>query len=707
MVTIRLRSLNRKSISRLNLVWLLTVLMWLKMFLAYLMDFSLGVKGFYQWLILLSNPVAGTLLIMSLSLYIKRPMIFKITALLLDAANTLLLYVNVIYFREFSDFVTLNTVLGYSKISNGLGMSSLALTEPHDLFYWLDLVILGGVLLTNLVKVSPDPVPMKAAFAVSSLAVCLVGLNLTMSELDRPQLLSRTFDRKYLVKYLGIDGFSTDNLFQTAHTSEIRAKANRSRLSGIKEFVDRHQAKANPAYFGLAKGKNVIVIHLESFQQFLIGDKVEGQTVTPFLNRLFHSRQTISYDNFFHQVGEGKTSDAENMLEDGTFGLPEGSLFTQLGDTQTFQSAPAILGQNQHYTSAVFHGDVPSFWNRNNVYKNMGYQYFFSANDFDTAGDRSIGYGLKDKLLFKDSIKYLQHLQQPFYVKYITLTNHFPFDLDSQDTNFKTPNTGDAVVNNYFKTAHYLDQSVHEFFRFLKKSGLSSNTMVVLYGDHYGLSNQENLALSKTFSQDPKHFKKLFGKHGWQHWSNWDNAQLQRVPLMIHLPKYHRGHVSHQYGGEIDVLPTILHLLGIKTTSYMQFGTDLLSPAHSQVVSFRNRDFVTPTFSQIGNVIYDQSGTPITPQGKQLTRVKRARRLAHQRLDNSDVLNSENLLRFNHPNGFKAVNPAHYHYTNQLKQELRLEKRSGHRSTSLASKWHRSLIALYHTDAPEAGRADQ
>lgn len=82
-----------------------------------------------------------------------------------------------------------------------------------------------------------------------------------------------------------------------------------------------------------------------------------------------------------------------------------------------------------------------------------------------------IGYGLKDKLLFSESIKYLEQIQQPFYVKYLTVTNHIPFQLDQEDkdSNFTTTNTSNTTINNYFETAHYLDQSVKEFFDYLKK----------------------------------------------------------------------------------------------------------------------------------------------------------------------------------------------------------------------------------------------
>ncbi|MBA1393500.1 hypothetical protein EQ500_06410, partial [Lactobacillus sp. XV13L] len=123
-----------------------------------------------------------------------------------------------------------------------------------------------------------------------------------------------------------------------------------------------------------------------------------------------------------------------------------------------------ILREKGHYTSAVFHGNVASFWNRDEVYKNMGYNYFFDQNYFSASKNDRIGYGIKDKLLFAESIKYLERMQQPFYAKFITVTNHTPFDMDDEDLDpsFKTTTTPDKSINNYFETAHYLDQAVRE-----------------------------------------------------------------------------------------------------------------------------------------------------------------------------------------------------------------------------------------------------
>ena len=46
------------------------------------------------------------------------------------------------------------------------------------------------------------------------------------------------------------------------------------------------------------------------------------------------------------------------------------------------------------------------------------------------------------------------------------------------------------------------------------------------------------------------------------------------------------GGVNHEYSGQIDILPTLLHLLGTDTKNYVQFGTDLLSEQHDELIPF-------------------------------------------------------------------------------------------------------------------------
>ena len=693
-----MKRLSKLVNTRIGFFALLVFLFWIKTLIAYFTDFKLGAQGLVQYLIVLINPLGTTLLLFGLAFYFKRSRFFYPVLMGIDIANTLLLYLNVIYYREFTDFMTIATMTGYSKVNQGLSGSSLALTNLHDVFYWLDIVVILLLMLFRKIKFDPRAFSHRLAFAFTSVSLVVCGLNLMVAEMDRPQLLRRTFDRVYIVKYLGLDAFTGYDLVKSEHVSQMRKSATKSQLKTVEKFTKEHYAAPNKKLFGIAKGRNVIVIHLESFQQFLIDKKINGQEVTPFLNSLYHGQDTYAFSNFFNQVGQGKTSDAENMLETSTYGLSQGSLFATLGNDNTFQAAPAILKQRAGYTSAVFHGNVASFWNRNNVYKNLGYQYFFDASYFDTSGDKATGYGLKDKLLFADSIKYLQHLQQPFYVKYLTVTNHFPFDLDDEDkdSNFTTTNTGSSTVDNYFVTAHYLDQSLQEFFSYLDKTGLAKKSIIMIYGDHYGISNSEN-----------KNLASVLGKNA-DDWTDFDNVQMQRVPLMFVIPgSGGHGGIYSTYGGEIDVLPTLLHLLGISTKRYIQFGTDLFSSQHDQVVALRNQDFVTPKYTSISGKIYLNSTGKLAKLTKQEKKQLRAdQKKVSEELALSDSLNEKNLLRFYHPKGFKTVNPKDYNYANGLKKEKKIEKSKGIQSTSIFSKNNdKTTTDSYSTNAPEQGHS--
>nr|WP_217364238.1 LTA synthase family protein [Enterococcus faecium] len=664
--------------NRLAIVLTAVFFFWMKTIIAYYADFSLGVEGTIQYFILWINPIATTLLFFGLSLYIKKPKPALAILLIIDILNTLLLYLNIIFYREFTDFITVKSVLGFSKVSQGLSESSFSLMKPHDVLYWLDIATFIGILVWLTIKKIPiksQPVSKPMAIAVTCLSGLIFSGNLALSEANRPQLLQRTFDRSYIVKYLGIDAYTIYDGIKTGMTSSVRAHASSNGIDEVLDYTKKHYAEPNSETFGIAKGKNVIVLHLESFQQFLINMKVDGQEVTPFLNSIFQNQATISFDNFFHEVGQGKTSDAENMLETGTFGLPQGSLFTELGSDNVFQAAPAILGQKQGYTSAVFHGNVASFWNRDHVYKNLGYDNFFDRSYFDES-DETLGYGILDKDLFSESAQYLEHLQQPFYTKFLSVTNHTPYYTDDKNFDFPSLNTGNSTVDNYVRTAHYLDQSLEQFFTYLKKSAIYQNSIFVIYGDHFGISNTDNKDLASALGKDP------------DTWNEFDNAQMQRVPLMIHMPGYTKGSVNHEYGGEIDVLPTLLHLLGIDDKDYLHFGTDLLSPQHDQVVAFRNGNFVTPKYTILGGNAYNnQTGEIIDTKAAGIDEeISKDQEKVKSALSLSDKLNQENLLRFYVPNGFETIDPKKYDYKNEAERNIAIEKQKGEHSTSVFSK---------------------
>ena len=680
--------------TRLGFVLTLLLLYWFKTMWAYSVDFNLDIQGPYQIFLAVINPLPISLLFIGLALYIKRTKLFYSLAFGIYLLLFIWLISNSIYYREFTDFVTVNTMLASSKVSAGLGAAALELFRPWDVIYILDFPILAFFFFKKWIRMDNRPFNKRASFAVTSLSAMLFSANLFLAEIDRPELLTRGFSNYYVVRALGLPAFLGYSANQTYVANKERSKASEADLKPVEEYIQQHYTKANPEYFGMAKGRNVIYIHLESFQQFLIDYKLKVDDkeyeVTPFLNSLYHSKETFAFSNVFNQVKAGKTSDAETMIETGLFGLNQGSFMVNYGGTNTQQAAPFILSKNGYNSSAVFHGNAGSFWNRNTAYKQWGYNYFFDASYFTKQNSsNSFQYGLNDKYMLKDSIKYLERLQQPFYTKFITVSNHYPYttSLSGDDLGFPLAKTQDETINGYFATANYLDSSIKAFFDYLKESGLYKNSIIVLYGDHYGISNSRNPALAP-----------LLGKNS-ETWSSYDNAMLQRVPYMVVVPGMDKGGIIDTYGGEIDMLPTLEHLLGIESNKFLQVGQDMLSPEHDQIVAFRSANyFVTPEYtSYSGRTYYTKTGEEITnPDEKTKEELDKIREAANLQLKISDSIQTGDLLRFFKGNDLGKVNPEDYSYTNSFKALKKIEKEKGDKSTSLYNqRGNQSTVDLF------------
>ena len=683
--------------TRLGFVLTLLCFYWLKTMWAYTVDFNLDIQGFYQAFLAFVNPIPLGLLFIGLALYFKRSTIFYGFSIFIYILLFIWLFSNAVYYREFSDFVTVNTMMASSSVSAGLGEAALGLFRPWDIIYLIDFPILGYLMYKKLIRVDHRPFNKRASFAITALSSMLFTANLFLAEIDRPQLLTRGFSNYYVVRALGLPAFLGYSGNQTYQANKERSKASAEDLKPVEEYIQNHYAEPNKDYFGIAKGRNVIYVHLESFQQFLIDYKLQADgkeyEVTPFLNSLYHSNSTLAFSNVFNQVKAGKTSDAETMIETGLFGLNQGSFMVNYGGTNTQQAAPFILSKNGGYTSAVFHGNAGSFWNRNTAYKQWGYNYFFDASYFTKQDDtNSFQYGLNDKIMLKDSIKYLERLQQPFYVKYITVSNHYPYttSLIGDEIGFPLAKTKDETINGYFATANYLDSSVKSLFDYLKKSGLYDNSIIVLYGDHFGISQTRNPNLAP-----------LVGKTS-ETWSNYDNAMMQRVPYMVVIPGMDKGKIIDTYGGQVDMLPTLEHLLGIDSKNYLQVGQDMLSTQHQQIVAFRSsNNFVTPKYTSFnGRTYYTQTGEEITNPDETIKKeLDDIRNAANTQLKISDAIQTGDLIRFYKGNDLGKVDIKKYSYNHSFKALKKIEEEKGDQSTSLYSqRKDESTIDLF--DAP-------
>lgn len=617
--------------------------LWIKTYIVQLTQFDLGVGNSLQQFLLFLNPLGSSLLFLGLALTFKNKRKYY-ALLIIDFVLSFLLYANVLYYRFFNDFITLPTLTQTQNFGDVSG-SIYALLKPYDFLFFADTLLLLALLVFKVVKMDSKAVGFKQGIGIIGLALGISGTNLALAEIDRPELLTRGFDRNYIVKYLGMYNYTIYDAVQSTKASAQRVLADTDDMAEVVNYTASNYAEPNPEYFGKGKGMNVIYVHMESIQNFLINYEVNGEEATPFLNSLVEDENTLYFDNFFHQTAQGKTADAEFMIENSLYGLPQGSAFTTKG-LNTYQAAPGILGQ-LGYTSAVFHGNTGSFWNRDEIYKSFGYNQFYDSSAYDMNPDQLADYGLMDKPFFEQSLPYLSSMSQPFYTKFITVTNHYPFAMNQEEATIEPNNTGNKIVDNYFQTARYADEAMEQFFADLKKNGLYDNSIIIMYGDHYGISENHNKAMEQVIGKEVNSF---------------ESAGLQRTPLFIRVPGMEGG-TMHQYAGQIDLLPTLLHLLGEDTKDNIHFGTDILSEEHDELIPFRNGEFVSPEFTLKDGKYYNSKTGELIEEEEQLEKAAEYQASVEETLRLSDKVVNGDLLRFYTPKNFTPVDRTQYNYS--------------------------------------------
>ncbi|WP_121639743.1 LTA synthase family protein [Virgibacillus sp. Bac330] len=626
----------KQEINKIPLFILATILFGIKTYLVYRFMFSIDLENMMQEIILLINPFVSGFLIFALSVWIKKPQrqmkYLRYTILI----GTLIIFANLVFYRSFTDFITIPQLFQASNAAD-LGSSILTLIKPYDILLFVDVVIIWFISRKQSAQDVAHYPKSGKVFALAMSFVLLAG-NFFLAEMERPQLFTRAFDREYLVKNIGLFNYHIYDIATQAKAKTQRVFADGNELPEIQKYMDENMARNTTSeLFGVAEGKNVIFINAESIQSFVINNDVNGEPITPFLNALTKDKDTFYFENFYHQTEQGKTSDSEFLVENSLYPLSRGAVFFTHGQNE-YNAMPEILGENGYYSSVV-HANNKSFWNRDQMYQSLGFDHYYGEESFEITEENSVGWGLKDKPFFEQSTDILQRMEKPFYTKLITLTNHFPFELDEEDRSIEPYDSNSNTLNNFFPTVRYMDESIELFFDELKRTGLYEDSIIVIMGDHYGISANHNKAMSQYLGKEEI--------------TPYDHIQLQRVPLFIHIPGFGKGEIKSEIAGQIDMKPTLLNLLGIKNNQDIQFGNDLFSKQRKDFIALRNGSFITDEYIYTNDTCYNKkTGEPVEKNQEEDESKETSnacdliRKQVEKELDYSDDLIYGDLFRF-------------------------------------------------------------
>lgn len=554
-------------ISKHLLMVICLLLIWIKTFLVSTLIFNIN-QSLIMGLIYSINPLLFLFILFSLGLFLK-PTIQTKYLFIVTVVLTIILYSNVVYYREFIDVITLPMLLMGGNMGD-LSTSIFALIKWYDIFYFADVILISFLLMRNYEWLTVTQVSYKyfklAIFGVAILATISVT---QFKSLDQ----SQSFNREQFIQTMGLYKFYIYDTVTQFSIQTRPSQAEENDWDRIIHYLEENRVEPNSDMFGIGKDMNVIVVVLESVESFVIGETLNGEEITPFLNELIE--ESFYFENFYYQTGQGKTSDSEFIINNSLHALDRGAVFLTHFDNE-YRALPRTLKEYGYYT-AVFHANDETFYNRDVMYPNLGYEQYYSFDDYEITADNSVGWGLKDIDFVEQSIPYLTELPEPFYSTMITLTNHFPYDLNEEDYLIQPFDSDSHIVNQYFPTVRYTDEAMKILVDQLKKEGLYDNTILVMYGDHYGIA--------------PSHYGEL-GKFFGKELSLYDAIKLERVPLIVHIPGM-EGKTISTISGQIDVMPTLLNILGIPEDDHVMFGNDLFAKNRDGFVVLRGGSVVT------------------------------------------------------------------------------------------------------------------
>ena len=439
-------------------------------------------------------------------------------------------------------------------------------------------------------------------------AVILFLFIISLSSLEISRFVKQ-WNREYIVMRFGIYMYQGNDII-----ASIQPKI--SAMFGYddakKEFNEYYKDRKDEQdysneYTNIFEGRNVIVIHAESMQDIALNRTFNGEEVTPNLNRLIE--EGLFFTNFYSQVSVGTSSDTELTFNTSLMPTQNGTAFVSYFD-RTYIATPSLMKEKGYYTFSM-HANNADFWNRRAMHGSLGYDKFYSKEIYDVDKENVIGLGLSDKEFFAQSVEKIKKISEEhekYYGLLITLTNHTPFsdtdkygefavtmkttitNEDGTTEEIEAPYLEGTKLGNYFKSVHYADAALGEFFQAMDEAGLLDNTVVILYGDHdarlprsdYNLMNNYDPVTDSVKSKDDETYEE---------YDSFDYELDRKVPLLIWTKDGKvKGKVDYTMG-MYDVMPTIGNMLGFYNKYAL--GHDIFETKENNIVVFPNGNWIT------------------------------------------------------------------------------------------------------------------
>ena len=375
---------------------------------------------------------------------------------------------------------------------------------------------------------------------------------------ENPRNIYNTFtDSNKNMKLCGFYEFSMRDFYVTF----IRPETNSSKddIKLLKSFYANKTLHPRNNYTGLFKGKNLILLQMESMDTWLLSNET-----TPTLFQL--SQEGINFTRHYsYVVPNGPTFNSEFCVNTG-FVTPVSffrSAYTFNANHFPFGLARMFIKQG--YGAQAFHMNTREYYDRGINYHSWGYRAYHGLADLTNRSNPDMHIGL-DRQLILDKTFYTNifHSSRPFLHYIITFSIHTPFSFTesrygqvlAKERNLSKDAPEDSVARAY---ARETDNMVSLLIKGLKDNKLYNNTVIFAFADHF-LCHFHNASL-------------------WHQYKTWDEEGWLHTPFFIWAHDLTSESIEKVHT-QANILPTILNLFGIEYVEEYYLEKDILDPLY-------------------------------------------------------------------------------------------------------------------------------
>jgi len=327
-------------------------------------------------------------------------------------------------------------------------------------------------------------------------------------------------------------------------------------------FKTDHKNHVENEYTNIFLGKNLIFILAETYDEMALSEEL-----TPNLYKL--KTEGIDFQNHFTPVYQRTTSDTEFIFNTSLIPSIEDGPTSFMFNKNSYSSSLASLFKNQGYVANAMHGNYKEFYTRNKTYNGLGYTNFYGRDELGlTESNKKF-----DTVFYAHAKEYIIPDTSPFFSFVISFSGHSPYTENhvvAQKHFEKVENHyGNTVLESvkyYLATQLELDEMIGMLFDDLDNQGILDDTVIILSGDHYPYTmDQEDYETYTGITDDYlKHRGNLYI------WSN----QISSLDIQMLSTSF-------------DVLPIINNMFGLGGNYNHYVGNDIFGTS-GNFVMFKN-----------------------------------------------------------------------------------------------------------------------